>query len=181
MEGSKKYACVLPCCMLCRVLLRFSFCSLYVHPQALCLSLFLLKLSSEVSEGLALLIPDIVNEKQVLYTGRLIVSRALLHPAFFPSFALSECASSIWIFTQVDTWLEIFPIPFKFLHYSEQTMSITITLLLIRCAGDKSRIFFFFQIAPWTEERNVAFPCVHEFLLAISTQLQATTSGEYSI
>lgn len=85
--------------MLCRALLRFSFCSLYVHPdmhpQALCLSLFLLKLSSEVSEGLALLIPDIVNEKQVLYTGRLTASRALLPPARLPSFALSECAASV--------------------------------------------------------------------------------------
>lgn len=98
-EASKKYAHVLPCCMLCRALLRFSFCSLYVHPdmhpQALCLSLFLLKLSSEVSEGLALLIPDIVNEKQVLYTGRLTASRALLPPARLPSFALSECAASV--------------------------------------------------------------------------------------
>jgi hypothetical protein len=40
-----------------------------MHPAAVCLSLFLLKLSSEVSEGLALLIPDTVNEKQALYTG----------------------------------------------------------------------------------------------------------------
>lgn len=68
MEASKKSAHVRPCCMLCRALLRFFFCSLYVHPdmhpQALCLSLFLLKLSSEVSEGLALLIPDIINENK---------------------------------------------------------------------------------------------------------------------
>lgn len=104
--SKKKYARVLPCCMLCRALLQLSFCSLYVHPdmppQALCLSLFLLKLSSEVSKGLALLIPDIVNEKQVLYTGRLTASRAFLPPALFPSFALSEHAAGVCIPTQVD-------------------------------------------------------------------------------
>lgn len=42
-----------------------------VHPEAACLSLFLLKLSSEVSGGLAFLIPDTVNEKRGCYTGRL--------------------------------------------------------------------------------------------------------------
>lgn len=70
-----------------------------MHPEALCLSLFLLKLSSEVSEGLDLLIPDIVNEKQDLYIGRLTVSRALLPPALFSSFALLECAASVCIST----------------------------------------------------------------------------------
>lgn len=52
----------------CRAPLLFLSSPLYVHPdmhpQAARLSLFLLKLSSEVSEGLALLIPDTVNEKQ---------------------------------------------------------------------------------------------------------------------
>lgn len=51
-----------------------------MHPQAVCLSLFLLKLSSEVSEGLALLIPDTVNEKQASYTERLTARKAVLSP-----------------------------------------------------------------------------------------------------
>ncbi len=49
-----------------------------MHPEAMCLSLFLLRLSSEVSYGLALLIPDTVDEKQALYTGRLSASKAAL-------------------------------------------------------------------------------------------------------
>lgn len=85
-EASEKYTHVPPRCMLCRAPPWFSFCSLYVHPDmhppALCLSLFLLKLLSEVPEGLALLIPDIVSGKQVLYTGRLSASRAFLLPPF---------------------------------------------------------------------------------------------------
>lgn len=95
------------------------FRSLYVHPdmhpQAVCLSLFLLKLSSEVSEGLALLIPDTVNEKQALDTGRLTASRAALPPSFHPSFALSltlhsphslNTCSHVCVSTQVAAWLD---------------------------------------------------------------------------
>lgn len=70
------------CCLSCAAAVLSSL--LYVHPdmhpQAVCLSLFLLKLSSEVSEGLALLIPDTVNEKQASYTGRLTARKALLSP-----------------------------------------------------------------------------------------------------
>ena len=70
------------CCLSCAAAVLSSL--LYVHPdmhpQAVCLSLFLLKLSSEVSEGLALLIPDTVNEKQASYTGRLTARKAVLSP-----------------------------------------------------------------------------------------------------
>lgn len=73
----------------CRAPLLFLSSPLYVHPdthpQAACLSLFLLKLSSEVSEGLALLIPDSVNEKQASYTGRLTARKRHAHPPSRPA------------------------------------------------------------------------------------------------
>lgn len=61
------------CCLSCAaaVLSAARYVHPDMHPQAVCLSLFLFKLSSEVSEGLALLIPDTVNEKQASYTGGL--------------------------------------------------------------------------------------------------------------
>lgn len=70
------------CCLSCvaAVLCSLLYVHPDVHPQAVCLSLFLLKLSSEVSEGLALLIPDTVNEKQASYTGRLTAREAALSP-----------------------------------------------------------------------------------------------------
>lgn len=70
------------CCLSCTaaVLAGLLYVHPDMHPQAVCLSLFLLKLSSEVSEGLALLIPDTVNEKQASYTGRLIAREAMLSP-----------------------------------------------------------------------------------------------------
>lgn len=145
-EASKKYARVLHYCMLCRALLQFSFCSLYVHPdmhpQALCLSLFLLKLSSEVSEGLDLLIPDIVNEKQVLYIGRLTASRALLPPVLFPSFALFMYSQCLYFYSSgCLAWIFFQPC---LSPYIIQNHLYTIHLLLIRCAGDIAKLFSLF-------------------------------------
>lgn len=82
------------CCLSCAAAVLSSL--LYVHPdmhpQAVCLSLFLLKLSSEVSEGLALLIPDTVNEKQASYTGRLTARKAVHSPPpALPNLSVWNC------------------------------------------------------------------------------------------
>lgn len=79
------------CCLSCAAAVLSSL--LYVHPdmhpQAVRLSLFLLKLSSEVSEGLALLIPDTVNEKQASYTGRAYSQKSRAQPS--PLLSLWNC------------------------------------------------------------------------------------------